>query len=395
MTNVEFNHGAPRCRVVTCVFDPADAVSHYEHVCNTSIARMIADLMGGHFAGASQASGSSRTPLDCVPQRTLVGHALAQRVGIRTPDDLCGGVVPQALQATKAITHRLVGPRASRPPGWSVRFAEAINAAVLPGYTAFRLPEAARAGTQLLRAGAVRITPTHAAGGKGQAVVHGPAALEAALAALDPDQVARCGVLLERHLEHVTTYSIGQVHVASLTASYDGVQRFTLHNRGVPSYGGSDLVRIRGGFEALLGLELPPHLQLAIAQATVYDRALVHDPHIIVSRRNADVGQGCDHRGIVCSGVLEQSWRIGGASSAEIAALLVLRADPTIQVVEASSCERDGAGVVPPAGARVHCAGTDPEEGAMTIVRVVTAQWRDVRGATRGGVLARACTGVA
>jgi len=168
-----------------------------------------------------------------------------------------------------------------------------------------------------------------------------------------------------------------------------------IHNRGVPSYGGSDLVRIRGGFEALLGLELPPHLQLAIAQATVYDRALVHDPHTIVSRRNADVGQGCDHRGIVCSGVFEQSWRIGGASSAEIAALLVLRADPTIQVVEVSSCERYGAGVVPPAGARVHCAGTDPEEGAMTIVRVVTAQWRDVRGATRGGVLARACTGVA
>jgi|RhiMetdeSRZDD1v2_1073273.scaffolds.fasta_scaffold154743_2 hypothetical protein len=35
------------------------------------------------------------------------------------------------------------------------------------------------------------------------------------------------------------------------------------------------------------------------------------------------------------------------------------------------------------------------EEGAMTIVSVVTAPWRDVRWATRGGVLARACTGAA
>jgi hypothetical protein len=40
----------------------------------------------------------------------------------------------------------------------------------------------------------MRIKPTHAAGGKGQSVVHGLAALEAALAALDPDQGARCGV---------------------------------------------------------------------------------------------------------------------------------------------------------------------------------------------------------
>jgi hypothetical protein len=238
MANVELNHGAPPCSVVTCTCDPEDAVSHHEHRRNTSIARMIADLMGGHFAGAYQECGSSRTPLYVVPQRTLVGRALAQRVGIHTPDDLYGGAVPHAFQATKAITHRLVGPRAHRPPGWSARFADAINEAVLPGDTAFRLPEAALAGTQLLHDGAVRIKPTHAAGGQGQSVVHTPTELEAALAALDPGQVARCGVVLERHLENVTTYSIGQVHVAGLTASYDGVQWFTPNNRGVPSYGG-------------------------------------------------------------------------------------------------------------------------------------------------------------
>src|SRR5215813_11492029 len=75
----------------------------------------------------------------------------------------------------------------------------------------------------------------------------------------------------------------------------------------------------------------------------------------------------------------------GGASSVAIATLLVLRADPTIQVVGASSCERDGTNMVPPAGALVHGASTDPEERAMTIVSVVTAPWRDVRCATSGG----------
>jgi hypothetical protein len=145
-------------------------------------------------------------------------------------------------------------------------------------------------------------------------------------------------------------------------------------NHGAPPCrGGAHLGRIRGGFAALLALDLPPHLSLAIAQATVYDRALVHDPHLIVSRRNSAVGQGYDHRGMRRSGVFEPSWRIGGASSAAVAALRVFQADPTIQVVKASSCERDGAGVVPPAGALVHGAGTDPEEGAITIVSVVTA----------------------
>ena len=89
-------------------------------------------------------------------------------------------------------------------------------------------------------------------------------------------------------------------------------------------------------------------------------------------------------------GCLSNSGGLGGVSSAEIAALLVLRADPTIQVVEASSCERYGADVVPPPGALVHFAGTAPEEGAMTIFSVVTAQQRDVCRATRGGLLARA-----
>jgi hypothetical protein len=42
--------------------------------------------------------------------------------------------------------------------------------------------------------------------------------------------------------------------------------------------------------EVLLALDLPSHLRLAIAQATAYDRALVRYPHIIVSRRNYDVG---------------------------------------------------------------------------------------------------------
>ena len=44
-------------------------------------------------------------------------------------------------------------------------------------------------------------------------------------------------------------------------------------------------------------------------------------PGFFASRRNYDVAQGVDAAGRRRSGVLEQSWRLGGASGAEIAAL--------------------------------------------------------------------------
>ncbi len=79
------------------------------------------------------------------------------------------------------------------------------------------------------------------------------AGLDAALAALDPAELAHHGLVLEEDLTEVTTYSVGQVSVAGLVASYWGTQRLTPDNRGAAVYGGSDLVVARGGFEALAG----------------------------------------------------------------------------------------------------------------------------------------------
>ena len=39
-------------------------------------------------------------------------------------------------------------------------------------------------------------------------------------------------------------------------------------------------------------------------------------PGLVASRRNYDVAQGTNARGKRCSGVLEQSWRLGGATGA-------------------------------------------------------------------------------
>ena len=150
------------------------------------------------------------------------------------------------------------------------------------------------------------------------------------LPAIDPDQLANAGLVLEENLTAVTTYSVGQVRVADLTATYYGSQRLTTDNGGDEVYGGSDLVVVRGDFDALVQLPLPESIRVAVEQARTYDAATSVFPGMFASRRNYDVAQGVDARGQWRSGVLEQSWRIGGATGAEIAALEAFRADPAL-----------------------------------------------------------------
>ena len=67
------------------------------------------------------------------------------------------------------------------------------------------------------------------------------------------------------------------------------------------------------------------------------------------------------------SGVLEQSWRIGGASGAEVAALEAFRAEPALRAVRAATVELYGQDVPPPpAHATVYFRGVDEKDGPMT-----------------------------
>jgi hypothetical protein len=211
----------------------------------------------------------------------------------------------------------------------------------------------------------VRLKHVRACGGRGQQVVSEPAELAAALEATAPDELANDGVVLEENLADVTTCSVGQVRVADHVASYYGTQRLTPDNGGVPVYGGSELVVARGDFDALLGLDLPAAARLAVAQARSYDAAASECfPGLFASRRNYDVAQGLASSGWR-SGVLEQSWRIGGASGAEIAALEAFDAEPSLDVVRASTVEVYGP-YQPPAQATVYFSGVDQEVGQIT-----------------------------
>src|SRR5207237_1813420 len=85
----------------------------------------------------------------------------------------------------------------------------------------------------------------------GQFVIQESAELDKLLAEIDEAEMASSGVVLEEHLGDVTTYSVGQVRVAGIVASYWGTQRLTRNNRGIDGYGGSDLRIGRRGFRVL------------------------------------------------------------------------------------------------------------------------------------------------
>ncbi|MDT3710869.1 DUF3182 family protein [Pseudomonas sp.] len=353
-------------RVVMTYANRAREPEHERRV-HAALAEQLAGLLGLSYGGEYDPTRGHETQPYLVPSGTVIGQREAQELGLAAEDDLFGGVVPHAFVETKAITHPLVRPEAAAPLGWSREFGARVRDSVLSGYSVFSLEDAHDAGRRLLHEGALRIKPVRATGGRGQQRVDDLEALEQALAALDERELTEFGLVLEGHLEQVTTFSVGQVRVGGQLASYYGTQRLTADNGGEEVYGGSDLVVVRGDFDALLALDLTEAIRLAVRQAQVYDAAAAACYRgFFASRRNYDIAQGVDGRGQPRSGVLEQSWRIGGASSAEVAALQRFCEDDAVAVVRASSVELYGERQAPPEGATVLFRGNDAEVGFIT-----------------------------
>ena len=224
--------------------------------------------------------------------------------------------------------------------------------------------------------GAVRVKQALRDGGKGQTVITSIAELDELLETLSVETIATFGLVLEENLRRVTTLSIGQVTVDGLKIAYHGTQRTVMSNKREHVYAGSRLVCIRGGWEALDHLPMPPAVRLGLAQARSYDRAANEFQGFIASRRNYDVGQGLDGEGQWRSGVFEPSWRSGGASTAELAALTAFARDPSLHVFEASTVKDFGRARAAPRHALIHFVGDDSEEGPILRYTMVTRALR-------------------
>lgn len=363
MINADTPHTARRVVVVLANRAP---YPQHERVVHEQLARRLAKLQGLTFLGDYDRDTEYSQPLYLVPPATIIGNEAARELGLESEEDLFGGVVPQAFVETKAITHPLVRPDADAPFGWSRDFASRVTGSVLPGYSVFSLSDAREAGRRLLHEGSLRLKPVLATGGRGQEQISNEQQLDQALEHIDERELASHGLVLEANLEHVTTFSVGQIRVAGRTVSYYGTQRLTPDNSGEMVYGGSDLVVCEGDYDSLLKCDLPEKARLAVMQAQVYDEAAsACFRGFFASRRNYDVAQGIDGRGRACSGVLEQSWRIGGASGAEIAALEAF-SQGAKGAVRASTVELYGEGQEIPAGAVVLYQDRDAEVGFIT-----------------------------
>lgn len=357
---------------IAVAFPRRQYCSAHEIASQDALARKLAGVLQLDFVPDYQPDAMPSSGIYYVPAQTLVRlnsmhHAQPYFPDIRDVNDLFGGMVPYEFVATKAITHSLLHPDAQAPEGWSHDFGQQVKHATLAGITVFSMKDARLAGIHLLERGPVRIKPVQASGGRGQLLVADHRQLDQALVGQDEDDMAKWGLVLEEHLEAVETFSVGQARAGDVELSYVGTQSLTPDNEAQPVYGGSTLLCVRGSYEELLALPLNEHQRQAVDLARQYDVAAQRCwPSLLASRRNYDVARGKDAQGRIKMGVLEQSWRAGGASFAEACALEAFRADAQRAVVTAYTCERYGQGFQPPDNVQIVFQAGDPATGFIT-----------------------------
>lgn len=335
----------PTARSAVALLHTGTAPPEHECVVHRLLAEKIASLLNLPVNDATAASG----PYYWIPDETVIGSQQMQTLRISQAADFFGGAVSYPFMATKAISHPLIDHPTAMAEGWNEQFHRQAADTVLRGYTAFSLADAERAGLQLLTQGPLRIKAVRGKAGRGQTLIEDSTQLAACLQTQDEKEVACWGLVLEEHLKEVVTFSVGQIEVAGINISYCGTQRLTEDDSGADVYGGSDLTLVRGGYDALGALPLSSAMRRAVQQATDYEQAAFNCLGLIASRRNYDIAQGIDALGEERSGVLEQSWRIGGASAAEVFALEAFCRDPQLQCLRASTYETYGNDVPPDA----------------------------------------------
>ena len=335
----------------------------HETVTHIAIARRLANLRNATYCGVWN-ENSCGANLYLIPDDTLVASELATFAKTTSRLELFGGSVPFPFVMTKAITHSTIADAQATPVGWSNELGTCLKGMVLSGYSAFCAADACGAGILLLGEGPLRIKPLQERGGVGQLVIAEKSALVPALDSIDFE--GERGIVLEQNLTEVETFSVGFVSIGSEIISYVGTQEITPNNHGLLVYGGSELFISRGGLEELLAQPLNADWRRAIKLSAAFERAaFLAYPDIKATRRNYDVAKGRDSAGEVRWGVLEQSWRLGGASTAEVLAFQFFARNVARATISACCRERYGNNIAIPPNAEVFYRDSDSRVGPM------------------------------
>lgn len=304
-------------------------------------AERVARLMGWPFHAEAPATASQACFY--IPSSTLTARQ-ASALAISGEWHLWGGVVPHAFVATKLVSHPLWSTQSAAPEGWKA--VDGIDSWTLPGYSVFSRDDARAAGQALLVGGRVRVKSPHACGGECQFVLENASTLSAWLEGTD-EASFDAGFVLERDLDDAVTYSVGSSDLCGFQIAYHGQQCEVANPAGDLVYGGSRLFVHRGGMPGLRATLPAGDVSDAVGLAIAYDHAVRGTYGVLASRRNYDILAGNDRNGRRCMGVLEQSWRFGGASMAEILAMEYLQAFPDAESVVAETVETYEEGEIP------------------------------------------------
>lgn len=313
---------------VTPFIDHARGHSLHELASLHAASQRVAALLG---CKAPDAPGQEAARY-WLPIRTLLRDE-AEQLGIEDEGALWGGVVPLAFVGTKLISHRL-WPGDDAPEGW--RDVPGIESCTLPGWSAFSRAGALAACESLLDSGPVRIKSPYARGGNGQAVLGG---LREARDWLSSAIGVEQGLVVERDLQERSTWGVGSARVGMHAIAYYGVQRTVRDHEGRLVYGGSRLTVFRGSLAELCRTLPHGEAREAVDMAMRYDRAVRGTYRVLASRCNYDVFTGHDRDGQRHCGVLEQSWRFGGASMAELLAMERFAQVPSLRWLVAETVE--------------------------------------------------------
>jgi len=327
-----------------------------------ALTKRVANFLSKEYIGRLEDYKGPIRPY-CVPRDTLCGAECALHLPEVTESDFLGGQVGHPMAATKAVVHPLA-PGEEAPSTWPGSFADATTDLTLLGYTAITSRGAICAGRKLLETGDVRIKLVGASGGTQQEVAGSLDELLYIIDALSSENGLVDCLVLEENLTDVQTFSVGQITLGGLSAAYIGEQNLTLNNQGREVYGGSCLRVFRGGLSNLVDT-LSDKERVICDLGMQFDELAVRHLGLVASRRNYDVVSGRDNQGKIKRAVLEQSWRVGGASGAEIAALEAFVSDPELNWVQASTVEQYGDTVKPPVNADVYFHGVDGELGPL------------------------------
>lgn len=333
---------------------PRFKLAHYRNLRIVDKIASIFERFGGIDQGKTYYVADKTIVLEFSENQKLIKDAL-----IESEKDFFGGIVPRAYQSTKAIMHPLVSREAACPLGWSHEFSQELVdfELVLPGFTVFNIEDIRTAFKHLYDKGVYQIRLKDPLGylGMNQFVVTSFQELEQFISdkIVDNEKLQQYGLVVEENLcpEDLKTYSVSFVTVGFHQVQCIGVQRFSQR-----LYAGTDFVIMQTGkyilpeLLARVGIFNNEDAQVIIDKALLFKALLnKHIPEIKTARFNLDIVSGI--ASIYSNGtcelvkrfaLLEQSFRVGGASAAEIWGLEYLLCHPSVDAVCASTYYRYG-----------------------------------------------------